>query len=166
MRVEDIKLLYQYNEWANRRILAAAEQLSAEQLSQPNGLGWGDMRGLLVHILNAEIGWRHRLGNQGEYTWLEAEDFADIAAIRARYDAETAHLWQYLNGLSDAEVNAVLTYERAGETRSSALWHFLVHVVNHGTQHRSECAALLTGFGYSPGDMDFTVFLHSRPQGG
>jgi len=40
------------------------------------------------------------------------------------------------------------------------LWHCLWHVVNHGTQHRSEAAALLTRFNQSPGDLDFTVFMN------
>ena len=57
MKVEDIKLYYTYSVWANNRILDAAEKVPHEQLIQPNDLGWGDLRGTLVHILDAEYGW-------------------------------------------------------------------------------------------------------------
>lgn len=163
MKGDNIRLLYAYNEWATKRIFDAAEGIAQDQLLAPNDWGWGDLRGMLVHILNAEIGWRHRLGDQGDFKWLAAADFPDVVAIRARWEAETAKLWEYLDGLSDDDVNAELAFERNGTTRRSARWHFLAHVVNHGTQHRSECAALLTGLGLSPGDLDFTVFLSARP---
>ena len=35
----------------------------------------------------------------------------------------------------------------------------LAHLANHGTQHRSEAAMLLTSYGYSPDDLDLIVFL-------
>jgi uncharacterized damage-inducible protein DinB len=42
------------------------------------------------------------------------------------------------------------------------LGHLMAHVVNHGTQHRSEAAAILTGLGRSPGDLDLSLFLTER----
>ena len=35
----------------------------------------------------------------------------------------------------------------------------LTHLLNHGTQHRSEAAALLTQAGRSPGELDLIVYL-------
>ncbi len=165
MRIDDIKLLFAYNEWANERILDAAEKAAPEQLTMSNNLGWGNLQGALLHILDAEYGWRHHLTEKKEVAWLEASDFADVAAIRARWAEENAALWRYLHSLSEADVNGLFTYEVKGETRQRTLWHFLVHVVNHGTQHRSECAALLTGFGHSPGDMDFLLFVRQHAAG-
>lgn len=40
-------------------------------------------------------------------------------------------------------------------------WQALAHVVNHGTQHRSEAAALLTAVGRSPGDLDMFDYAES-----
>lgn len=162
MKINDIKLLYKYNDWANQRIIDAAEKVTQEQLNATNDLGWGNLRGMLIHILNAERGWRIRLADQGSPQWLETEDFPDLASLRARWQDENREMQRYLERLTDEKVNEMFMIERNGETRQYTLWHFLLHVVNHGTQHRSECAALLTGFGHSPGDMDFTVFLGSR----
>lgn len=66
----------------------------------------------------------------------------------------------YLTSLRDDDLANLVRYTTdSGQKRERVLWHCLMHVVNHGTQHRSEAAAILTGFGYSPGDFDFTQFL-------
>ena len=162
MNIDRLRLIFEYNTWANQRILAAAEKLSSEQLKAPNELGWGSLHGMLVHILDAEYGWRRYLADRAETPLLEAEDFDDLAAIARRWAEEDDALRRYLDRLGDGDLDGLVDYEVDGEARYHILWHCLYHMVNHGTQHRSECAALLTGFGASPGDMDFTVFLGQR----
>lgn len=45
------------------------------------------------------------------------------------------------------------------------VWHVLLDVTYHATQHRSEAAVLLTSYGQPPGDFDFTMFLNERTKG-
>lgn len=162
MDIQDIQLLFAYNDWANKRILAKAEQVSEDQLRMPSGLGWGSLFGGLVHLMDAEYAWRVLLKERRFVKRLRPEDFPDLAAFKARWQQENQALWAYLNSLSDEDVSSMVSYESEGERRQRVLWHCLAHVVNHGTQHRSECAAMLTDFGQSPGDMDFTLFLSER----
>ena len=159
MKREEIDLLFQYSNWANDRILHQAERVTHAQLTAPNDLGWGSLRGALVHLLDAEYAWRVLLKTGEHVVWLQPEDFADVAAIRARWAEERSAFREYLDGLSDDDLLGTVSYEGRGQTYHRVLWHCLAHVVNHGTQHRAECAALLTGFGHSPGNLDFTEFL-------
>ena len=162
MNRDEIKLLFQYNDWANDRILDTAEKLSPEQLAAENEFGWGSLRGALVHLMDAEYAWRVLLKDGEHVEWLQPQDFPDVAAIRARWDEEREAFSDYLDKLSDDDLLSTISYEGDDGMRHRVLWHCLAHVVNHGTQHRSECAALLTGFGHSPGNLDFVVFLNQR----
>ena len=155
----DIELLFRYNDWANDRVLACAERLRPEQFTAANGFGWGSFRGTLTHLMDAEYAWRHLLEDGVFVGEMDPEQFADVAAIRARWEDERAALWRYLGSLGDQELLGTVSYESEGEMRYRLLWQCLAHLVNHGTQHRAECAALLTGFGQSPGNLDLTEYL-------
>ena len=166
MNIKDIQLLFAYNDWANKRILAKAEQVSEDQLRMPSGFGWGSLFGGLVHLMDAEYGWRMLLKDGIFIEELTPADFPDLAALKARWQRENRALREYLDSLSDEDVSGIISYEVEGKLRQRVLWRCLVHVVNHGTQHRSECAAMLTDFGHSPGDLDLALFLWARDQAG
>lgn len=162
MKIQDIQLLFEYNDWANQQILAMAEQVSLEQLTMPKVFGWGSLRGELVHVMDAEYAWRELLQNGIHIEELSPEDFGDVTAIRERWQQENEALQAYLHSLTDEDMLGTIHYEAFDRQYNRILWHCLLHVVNHGTQHRSVCAAILTDFGFSPGDIDFTRFLSSR----
>ena len=71
-----------------------------------------------------------------------------LADIANRWGEEETTMRAYLASLSDAALS--------GAVRERQLQHYLFHIVNHSTVHRSECAIMLTDYGASSGDVDFT----------
>ena len=160
MNKDDILQLYQYNSWANARILNTTAQVTLEQFLAPASFSHGGLRGTLVHTLFAEWIWRRRWEGRSPTAWLQPEDFPTFEALRTRWQSEEIKLMSFVENVSDEVLNDTVLYSRTGgEPRENILWHLMVHLVNHGTQHRSEAAALLTDFGHSPGDIDFVYFL-------
>ena len=160
MNKQDIQLLYQYNQWANKRILDRTENLTIEQFLTPASYPHGGLRGTLTHTLFAEWLWRRRWQGESPMSGMKPEDFPTFAALRARWVEEEKALNSFIGGLTDEKLNASFQYKTMrGDQMENILWQAMVHVVNHGTQHRSETAAMLTEFKHSPGDIDLIVFL-------
>jgi len=165
MNLRDILTLYDYNYWATRRILAAGAQVSPEQFMIPTSHSFGSLRGTLVHTLDAECSWRMLLQqNTLDYFGaLEEDDFPTFDTLEERWKEAELAMRDYLIHLNDADLTGMIRYTTdEGEKRERVLWHCLLHVVNHGTHHRSEAAAILTDYGHSPGELDFTVFLNEQ----
>ncbi len=161
MNKNDIVTLVHFNFWANDRILAACEHISADEFMRPFAPdpGWGSLRGILAHTLDTEYGWRSVLQALDSDEILEADDFADVAALKARWGIERAAWFDYAAGLSDESLGL-----SCGDNPQNGLkvWQTIFHVVTHGVQHRSEAAAILTGYGQSPGELDFDLFLREN----
>ena len=159
MKPAEIGTMYDYNYWANERILGTASTISQETFIAPSGFPRGSLRGTLLHILDAEFGWRMLLQHGTEEPDLAESDFPTLASIRSRWRDEEAAMRAYIGELSEQALETVVRYTNPqGAKRERVLWHCLYHLVNHGTQHRSEAAAILTEHGSSPGDIDFSIF--------
>ncbi|MCW5882428.1 MAG: DinB family protein [Anaerolineae bacterium] len=164
MPVAYLTTLYEYNAWANRRILETAARLIENQRYETL-FQIGAIHETLVHTLGAEWIWRQRI----EYgisppTLLQAADLPTLDALLARWGEEEAAWRAYLATLTAADLTRVVHYRTTGgRDWSNPLWLILAHVLNHGTQHRSEVAAMLTELGASPGDLDMIVYWRGRP---
>ena len=92
---------------------------------------------------------------------LTPADLPTIAAVRrAGEDLEIARR-RYIAGLDDAALAAPIRWQDDSETRTLLRWQGLIQCANHGTQHRSEIAAMLTDCGHSPGDLDFGLWCRA-----
>ncbi len=166
MNTRDIRTLYEYSWWATRRILAAAALLSPAQFVAPTTHSFGSLRGTLVHILDSECGWRMlcQHNSLASFGKLSEEAFPDAGGLREAWSREETAMREYLGGLSDRDLAGWVRYTADGNKRERVLWHCLLHLVNHGTHHRSQAAAILKGHGSEPVSLDFTLFLNEHPQ--
>jgi uncharacterized damage-inducible protein DinB len=141
----------------------AALEVSQALYGAAAPFSYGSLRGTLFHIFEAEHFWRVLCQERRFAEELLEKDFATAAIIDERWREEEAAMRAYLSRLAGDDLSDIVRYTvDNGQRRERRLWHCLWHVVNHGTQHRSEAAAILTGYGSSPGDVDFTLFLNEH----
>ncbi len=142
-----------FHAWANDRILTTASDLSDEELRRPGVLDHGSAFDTLRHLVDVDWSWREGcIGNDvGQtYVWDHGFVLDDLAAIHAFCLEEDIRLRSYVESLDQAGLNEPLADGDPREPR----WLVVAHVVNHGTQHRSELARYFTESGNSPGDLD------------
>jgi len=150
----DIRFLFEYDRWSTSRVLDAAVGIHDATWSAPNAIDERGLGAILVHQLGAHQRWRHGISQSPGEPHPEDEPLPSLAELRGRWEQE----WHDFNAFLDGIDDALLAYVHEG----IAVWQMLAHVVNHGTQHRSEAAALLTAAGHSPGELDMINFAEER----
>jgi uncharacterized damage-inducible protein DinB len=153
MHADDIRFLLAYDRWATRKILRAASRLRKRDWPAGEPIGKRHLGEILVHQLGAHQRWRLGLGGDDEAASAarpERQPLPSPRALQAAWAVEWDALDAWLDTLDDAWLARV--------DRNVPFWQMLAHVVNHGTQHRSEAAVLLTAAGRSPGDLDMIFY--------
>jgi uncharacterized damage-inducible protein DinB len=158
---DSLLALVRFHAWANDRILTTAAGLTEEELLRPSVLDHGSAFQTLRHLVDVDWSWRELcMGNDigDTYVWDHGFTLDDLPAIHSFCVEEDARLRSYVESLDDAALTESLTMTA---DFSRPRWLILAHVVNHGTQHRSELARYLTECGHSPGDLDLLDALES-----
>jgi uncharacterized damage-inducible protein DinB len=146
---------------SNAKILDAASGVTLEQLLAPASFPHGSLRGTLVHALFAEWIWHERWEGTSPTTRLQPQQFPTFESLRARWAYEEGKLMKFVEGLTDERLYTRFKYTSTeGQPHERVLWEAMAHLVNHGTQHKTEAAAILTGFGHSPGDIDLILYFN------
>ena len=166
MLTDVVRSLYRYNTWANARIVETAAKLTPAQLREPGGASFDSVHDTLVHTLGAQWLYLERWHGRSPRAMPAPAEFADLDAIRRRWDAIERDTQTFLGGLTDARLGETIAYTNfQGERWAYPLWQQMIHQVNHATQHRSEAAMLLTKLGHSPGWLDLLHFVDLESAG-
>jgi uncharacterized damage-inducible protein DinB len=164
-KLELIRSMYGYNEWANNRILEAASKVAKRELQRKSELSPEGVTSTLGHMAGTQIFWLGEWKKPGSFSESWFDGLRGFDGVREGLTKSHRDLRRYLSGLQEAELERVITPpEWWGETPGVRfpLWHIMIQVVQHSQQHRSEIAQALTAAGSSPGDMDYIDFAISE----
>ncbi len=155
----DLLSLVQYHNWANELLIDAAGAVAPSQLTTGT-LSKGSCFETIRHVL--DVSWSWRLAAQGipakEEIW-KVEPLEDLPAVRKYTEAEGGRLLGFVGSLSPADLEREM--RPSWRKRSYKVRHIILHIVNHGTEHRNEIGWYLTKLGHSPGEMGFMKFVDS-----
>lgn len=170
MTKDDIVLLYEYDRWANNRVLQACSPLSNEQFTRDLGGSFCSVRDTFVHIIAGEWGWiqywkEHAPSAAFVVEMMERRKvmfdpsaYTDLAAVRLKWAEVEREQIQFIDGLNDESLKQLLPV-RATEIR---LVHLMQHVANHSTYHRGQIALMMRQLGAVPQATDFHIFVMQR----
>jgi uncharacterized damage-inducible protein DinB len=163
MTPQEMQLLFTYNDWANKRALQAASTLTTDQFTKPLGNSFSSVRDTLAHMYGAETIWLQRFKGESPSAFPDTSQINDIAALEARWNPIAADLLDFVNGLTQEDIDRVVEYKTMKfGVYSNPLWQSLQHVVNHGTYHRGQITTMLRQLGAQPILTDLMHFYRER----
>ncbi len=162
MNAEAFRHLYDYHFSENRKIWDEYLMPLAQDLfTQPVNYSHGSARSQIVHLISVDDTWFSGLRGVEIPEPLNPDDFEDRAVIRAQWDRVEQTMRDYLAALRD---DMLFTKPFAeGEDKDLILWQVLLHVVNHGTDHRAQMLRLLHDLGVRTEAQDYIFYVYDNP---
>lgn len=157
MDLADVRYLFAYDRWATEKVLAALDGIDEEVWGTQGVVGDRGPGSILVHMLGAHQRWRLAFEGSEESPEPEDEPLPSRTDVVDRWRTELDETDRFLGDVTPG----FLAYVRDG-IRVAVM---LQHLANHGTQHRSEAALLLTQAGRSPGELDLIFFAEDVAAG-
>jgi uncharacterized damage-inducible protein DinB len=146
-----LRWLNAYDRWATGRLMSAVGDLGGDAWSGGRTVGDRALGPMLVHALGAHQRWRSFWEGRSDEPRPEKAALP-LATVLARWlDQELEATDLFLARLTATDLVRELDPD---ESPGVPLWQMILHVMNHGMQHRSEAAVILTELGRSPGDLD------------
>jgi uncharacterized damage-inducible protein DinB len=160
MNANAFRHFYGYHFAENRKMWDSyITQLSHEQFTQHVDYSRGSVRDQIVHLISADDTWFSGLRGAAIPEPLNPADFPDRESIRAHWDNVEQNMRNYLAGLRD---DMLFDKPLDGEDKDLILWQVLLHVANHGTDHRAQLLRLLNDLGVKTTSQDYIFYVYDN----
>ncbi len=162
MNADAFRHFYNYHLAENRKIWDKfILPLSQDLFVQDVNYSLGSVRNHVVHLMSVDNSWFSGLRGIDDAEWLDPANFEDRDKIRAYWDIVEQKMRDYLEGLrDDTLLDKPFTFE---EDKNLIVWQVLLHVVNHGTDHRAQVLRVLNDLGVKTEPQDYIFYIYDNP---
>jgi len=160
---ELLRFLFQYNAWADRRLLDACGALSNEQFTRNLGSSFTSVRDTVAHLYGAEWVWNERFQGRSPSSLLGGAGFPELASVRAKLEEMDQYYIDFVSRLTQKDLERVIRYKALnGDEFSNPLWQSLHQLTNHGSYHRGQVVTMLRQLGVKPVSTDLIMFYREQ----
>jgi uncharacterized damage-inducible protein DinB len=167
MNAEYFRLLFDYNAWANHRLLDACQPLSVEQFTRDLRSSFPSVRDTLAHIAGGEWLYLERfLRDRSPDKMPSRDQYPDLASLRSKWAEIETDLSGAIGGLTDAGLARIVHYRNTrGTPFATPLPELLQHLANHSTYHRGQVTTMLRQLGAKAVGLDLIYYWRENPDG-
>ena len=154
-----------YTQWATRRLLKCASDLSADELMRDFGTADGSVIGTLNHIFRSVRGWLKRLKGERVGPIHGSPENLNLEGLTSQWPPLHDQWSDWSEALDDSLSDQLFTFVDAkGQQSTQPTWQVVFHVVNHATHHRGQVSGFLRALGKTPPPLDFIAFVREEKQ--
>lgn len=164
MKLPVISTLYNYNYAVHSNVWDCIDHITDEQFVQDVNYSLGSIRNHYVHLINVDSRWMSRMQGTPLPDRVLESDFTTKALTRARWEQVASNMLQFVGTLREDDLDRVIDYDlpHRGGWKHDPMWQILVHVVNHGSDHRAQILPILHGLGAPTLEQDLMIYLWGR----
>ena len=154
-RLEIVRTMTDYNYAYQRKVWDSIMTLTDAQFLTDIPYSHGSLRNHMVHLANTDSGWLRGLKEEPDARSrrFDPADYSTRATVRAICEQTAADVVAYIATLDEDDLDTV------PQGLPMNIWQTLLHLVNHGTDHRGQVLRVLHDLGAPTFDQDLVYYF-------
>lgn len=152
-----------FHRWATGQVLEEAMALPAPDLMKDLKSSFPSVYDTVVHLYQSDSVWLARFEERPTGTRTDYEAPGCLYDLRSAWMDVLGRLIAFAEGVGEGGWDREISYKTLGGVPySTPIWQMVLHVVNHGTQHRGQINTMLRQLGVTPRNLDLIAYCRAN----
>lgn len=163
MKAEEIRDLYNFNEWANKKFIDSISKLNEVKYTSEIKSSFTSIRETLSHLIASEWIWLQRWIGTSPSAPPDWSHKPDLNTLIEKYIEVESERKKFLSGLDNKYLTQLVTYNLLScKSGQNILQELLLHVINHSTYHHGQLATLFRQLDETPPSTDMVIYFREK----